>query len=205
MRSPRKLAIALAALGSSLLVALLVVPFVFRDRIATRLKTEIGASVNARVAWDGVGLSLLRDFPNATLSLDQLSVVGVKPFERDTLVSMREARLVLDVGSVLGYLARGDRIVVREVAFRQPSLNLRVLADGTANWDIARTGPGASTDASRAVGVTLRDLRVSDGRVTLEDQQSHLSASIAGLQESLRGDFARDRFVLGTRTRARAC
>jgi uncharacterized protein involved in outer membrane biogenesis len=202
MPSHRKLALALAALGASLLVALLVVPFFFRDRIATRLETEINAAVNARLAWDGVGLSLLRDFPNVTLSLDRLSIVGVKPFAGDTLVAMREARLVLDVGSVIGYLTSGDRIVVRELVLQQPAVQLRVLADGTANWDIARPRAGATPETRRAVGVTLRDLRISDGRITLDDQQTHLTASIAGLQESLRGDFARDRVVLATRTRA---
>jgi hypothetical protein len=202
MRSPRRLAFALAAFAASLLVALLVVPFLFRDRIAARLKGEIASSVNARVAWDGVGLSLLRDFPNVTLSLEGLSVVGVKPFEGDTLVSLREAGLVLDVGSVIRSLRGGDPIIIRELVLRQPAVKLRVLADGTASWDIARPRAAAASDTTRAVGITLRDLRISDGRVTLDDEQSHLSASISGLQESLRGDFARDRFVLATRTRA---
>ena len=53
MRFPRKPALALAAVAASLLVALAVVPMLFRDRIATRLKTEIGRSVNARVSWGG--------------------------------------------------------------------------------------------------------------------------------------------------------
>jgi hypothetical protein len=202
MRSPRKLALTLGAVAASLVVALMLAPLLFRDRIAARLKTEIDKSVDARVAWDGVGLSLLRNFPNLTLSLDRLAVVGVKPFDGDTLVSIGEARLVLDVGSMIRSLRSGDRIVVRELVLRQPAVALRVLADGTTNWDIARTRAGATADTTRSVGITLRDLRISDGRVTLDDRQSHLSASVAGLQESLRGDFARDRFVLATRTRA---
>lgn len=202
MRSPRKLALGLGALVASLLVALLVLPLLFRDRIAARLKSEISGSVNARLACGGVGLSLLRDFPNVTLSLDRLSVVGLKPFEGDTLVSMRQARLVLDVGSVIRHLNGGDRIIIREIVLREPAVKLRVLADGRANWDIARDRGGATTDTERAIGVTLRDLRISDGSVILDDRQSQLTASVKGLQESLRGDFARSRFVLATRTRA---
>jgi AsmA-like C-terminal region len=202
MRSTRKLALGLGALVASVLLVLIVVPLLFRDRIAARVQAEINGSVNARVAWDGVGLSLLRDFPNATLSVDRLSVVGVKPFEGDTLVSIRQVRLVLDVGTVIGYLRRGDRIVIREIALREPAVRLRVLADGTANWDIARARAGAAADTARAIAITLRDLRISDGSVTLDDQQSHLTASIKGLQESLRGDFGQNRFTLVTRTRA---
>ena len=89
MRFHRNLAFGLGALASAVLVSLLAVPLIFRDRIATRLKTEVNASVNARVNWHGASLSLLRDFPNATLSLARFSVVGAGPFQRDTLVSMR--------------------------------------------------------------------------------------------------------------------
>ena len=202
MRSPRKFALVAGVMAASLLVALLVLPLLFQDRITARLKTEINDAVAARVDWSGVGLSLLRDFPNATLTMDRLSVVGVKPFDGDTLVSMRHARLVLAAGSVIRHLANGDRIIVREVVLEQPDVRLRVLVDGTANWDIARAQQPASRDGSRAVRVALRDFRISDGRITLDDQQSRLEASVAGLDESLRGDFSEERFMLATRTRA---
>ncbi|HET9011370.1 MAG TPA: AsmA-like C-terminal region-containing protein [Gemmatimonadaceae bacterium] len=202
MRFPRKLALGLAALVTTLLVALLVVPFLFRDRIAARLKSEVNASVNARVAWSGASLGLLRDFPNVTLGLDRFSVVGVEPFAGDTLVSMRQARLVLDLGSVVGYLRTGAPIVVREIVLGRPVVRLRVLPDGRSNWDIARARAAATPGEGKAVGVTLRALRITDGSVTFDDQQSHLVASVEGLQESLRGDFAQQRFVLTTRTRA---
>ena len=201
MRFHRNLSFGLGALMAAVLVVLLLVPFVFRDRIATRLKTEVNESVNARVDWRGAHLSVLRDFPNATLDLDRLSVVGTGPFQRDTLVSVRQARLVLDIGSVIGHVKSGRRIVVREMVLTKPSATLRVLADGRANWDIARASTGAARDTARSVAITLRDFRIADGRVTLEDERSHVSASLTGLHESLRGDFARDRVMLATRTR----
>src|SRR5438270_544339 len=121
------------------------------------------ASRGSDPPWRGVGLSVLRDFPSVTVTLDGLSVGGAKPFAGDTLLAMRQARLVLDVGSVLRYLKSGDRIVVREIALGAPSVHLRVLADGTQNWDIARPRPARGAGASAAVGVTLRDLRISGG------------------------------------------
>jgi hypothetical protein len=202
MRFPRKLALGLGVFVATLLLVALVLPFMFRDRIAARIKTELDASVNAKLAWGGTRLSILRDFPNVSLGIDRLSIVGIAPFNGDTLLTMREARVVLDASSVIGYLRSGAPIVVREVALRQPSVRLRVLADGRANWDIAQPRGKSGADSSPGVGVTLRDLRISDGRVTLDDAQSRLVASVHGLQESLRGDFASDRFVLATRTRA---
>jgi hypothetical protein len=183
------------------MLLLIAVPMLFRGRIEGRLKSQINQTVNAQVDWSGIGLAVLRDFPNVTLSVERPTVVGVSRFVGDTLVTMRGVRLVLDIGSVFRYLTSGATIVVREISFDQPDARLRVLPDGAANWDITKPGSGQSSGPSRAVGITLRELRISDGRVALDDQQSHLQASIVGLQESLSGDFGRQRFVLTTRTR----
>ncbi|MBA3891131.1 MAG: hypothetical protein H0X64_11445, partial [Gemmatimonadaceae bacterium] len=50
--------------------------------------------------------------------------------------------------------------------------------------------------------LTLRDLRISGGNVTLDDRQARLAITVTGLEERLSGDFASERFVLTSRTRA---
>lgn len=203
MRSHRKLAFGIAATLGTLLLLLLLLPFLFRDRIAARVQSEIAQSVNAHVRWSGVGLSLLRDFPNVTFRLDNLSVTGVKPFEGDTLVAMQQLRIVLDLGSVLRSLRHGDAIVVRQVEMQRPLANLRVLDDGTANWDIFRERPEADTaDTSGALALSLRQLSVRDGSVRFDNRQSDLAAALSGLEVALDGDFAQDVFDLTTRVRA---
>jgi hypothetical protein len=200
MRIRGKLALGAGALVLSILLALLLIPLLFRDRIATRLKTEIASSVTARVDWRSASVGLLRDFPNASLSLDDLSVVGMAPFQGDTLASVKQARLVLELASVIGFVRRGDPIVVREIVLHEPRVGLRVLHDGRANWDIVRPSSSATSTDSKAVAVTLRNLQLSDATVTLDDQRSRLALALHGLDESLRGDFASEKFVLSTRT-----
>lgn len=203
MRPPRKLLLAVAAVLGVVLLLLALLPLAFRDRIAARAQAEIERTVDARVRWGGVGLSLLRDFPNVTLRLDDLSVVGVDRFEGDTLAAMRELRVVLDLGSVVGSLRRGDAIVVREVALEQPTVRLTVLEDGAASWDIVRERQDAApSDTSGALALSLRDLAVSDGDVRFDDRQSKLAASIAGLELALSGDLAQDELELATRLSA---
>src|SRR5687768_11456549 len=202
MRSLRRIALIAGAIVMALVAAVVLLAFVSRDRIASRVKTAINESVDARVDWSDVSLGFFRDFPNVTLTLDDLSVVGLKPFAGDTLAAVGTARLVLDLGSVFRYLRNGEQLVIRELFFREPDVNLRVLADGTANWDIARDKGSTSADSGGSVGITLRNLRVTDGSLSLDNQHSQLVASLDGLEWSLDGDFAKDRFVLSTRTRA---
>ena len=202
MRLLRKIALITGAVVIALVAAVTLIAFASRDRIASRLKAELNESVNAKVDWSGVSLSLFRDFPNVTLSLDDLSIIGLQPFAGDTLAAARSARLVLDLGSVVGYLRTGDRIVIRELSFREPDVRLRVLADGIANWNITRKKEPAAADTDGSIGIRLRNLRVTDGALTLDNKRSQLYASLNGLDWSLDGDFGKDRFVLATRTRA---
>lgn len=200
MRIRGKLAIGAGTVVLSVLLVLRLVPLLFRDRIAARLKTEIASSVDARVDWRSAGVGLLRDFPNVSLSLDGLSVVGAAPFQGDTLTTVKQARLVLELGSVIGFVRRGEPIIVREIVLREPRVALRVLPDGRANWNIARPSTATAARDKKAVAVTLRNLEISDATITLDDQQSKLAVALHGLDESLRGDFASEKFVLSART-----
>lgn len=199
MRSRGKVALGAGIAVLSVLVILTLVPLLFRDRIERRLKSAVGSAVNARVDWRSASVGVLRDFPNPSLSLNGLTIVGAAPFQGDTLAAVPEARLALGLGSVVGFLRSGSPIVVREIVLDEPRVNLRVLADGRANWDI--TKPSATKSPSdKAVGVTLRNLRIRGANITLNDAQSQTAASVHGLDETLRGDFASEKFVLSTRT-----
>src|ERR687883_274992 len=118
------------------LALLIVLPLLFRDRIAQRVKVAVNRNVNARVDWRDVGLTFFRNFPNLTLTLDDLTTVGVGRFQGDTLALVRHLRVVLDLASVLGNLTGGRPVVVRAIELDRPRLTLIAFEDGTANWDI---------------------------------------------------------------------
>ena len=191
--------------GVLLLLALLfVLPLLFRDRIADRVKTAVNQSVNAKVDWRDVGLSFFRDFPNLTVSLDGLSAVGVDRFRGDTLAAIRHLRVSLDLASVLGNVLGGKPVVVRTIELDQPRLRLVRLEDGTANWDIAKKTPTPPQReaASKPMAVSLRRFEIKDATLALADRRAKLHASLAGYDQSLSGDFSQD--LVGIRTKADA-
>jgi hypothetical protein len=197
----------LAATGAVLvllLAVLLVLPLLFRDRIAQRAKLEANRSLNARVDWRDVGLTFFRNFPNLTLTLDGLTAVGKDRFEGDTLAAVGHLRVVLDLPSVVGNLVGGRPIVVRAVELDRPRLRLIALEDGTANWDITKPTPAGQPQAKAAkpVAVSLRRFEISDAAVSLDNRKAKLQASLSGYDQTLSGDFSRNQ--VGVRTRADA-
>jgi uncharacterized protein involved in outer membrane biogenesis len=56
-----------------LILILALVPFFFQDQIEQNLKDNINKNLNAKVEWSDLNLSLLADFPNAEVSLENVS------------------------------------------------------------------------------------------------------------------------------------
>jgi hypothetical protein len=189
-----------------LLAALALLPLLFRDQIAQRVKVEANKALDARVDWRDVGLTFFRDFPNLTLTLDDFTAVGVGRFEGDTLASIRHLGVALDLASVVGNAlgGGGKPIVVRSIELGGPRLSLIKLEDGAANWDITKETPEAQArpETGSPVAISLRRFEIRDAAVAFDNRQAGLSASLVGFQQSLTGDFSQDLVLLQTRANA---
>ena len=203
----RKTLIISGAVLALLLLLLVLLPVLFGGRIAERVKTEANRSLNARVDWRDAGLSLFGDFPNLTLSLDGLTVVGVGKFEGDTLAAIRRLGVVLDLASaVRSALGGSGPVVIRAIELDHPRLSLVKLKDGSANWDITKpdttAAAPADTAAGRAMAISLRRFDIDSGVVAVDNQAGNLRASVVGFDQSLAGDFGAEQLTIETRAHA---
>src|SRR5699024_7119446 len=104
------------------------------DKIKLALDQQIERNINARVLYetDDVSLSLFRDFPNLSLGVENLSVIGKDSFATDTLARIPSFRMGLNLMSVVS----GDELKVNSITLDEPVIRLIVLKSGKANWDI---------------------------------------------------------------------
>jgi uncharacterized protein involved in outer membrane biogenesis len=89
-------------IGATIFVVLLVVsafalPILFKGKIMEAVKKGINEQVNAKVNFADADVSLFRHFPTLSLQLQQLSVVGIAPFEGDTLMSVANFDISLNL------------------------------------------------------------------------------------------------------------
>src|SRR6476660_8022484 len=202
MKRPSRILMVIAALVVLVLVLLVAVPLLFQDKIAQRVKLALNRNLNAEVDWRATHLSLFRNFPHLTLSLDDLTSVGVERFQGDTLAQVRHLGVILDLGSVVGSVLSGKPIVVRGVDLDQPRLSLIKLPDGSANWDITRNTGAPTPAGSKPMSVSLRRFTISNGAVAFDNRQSKLTASLQGYNQSLSGDFSQNQLAIQTRSQA---
>lgn len=176
---------------------ILAAPFLFKGKIVTLIKEQANSNLNAIVNFDeDVDLSLIKSFPQLSISIKNLSVVGVEQFNTDTLFSTKELFLSMDLMSVI----KGDQIQIRKILLDQPRITALVLKDGKANWDIAKIDtlvPEKPADTSNsAFNLKLKSLEITDGYILYDDKQSNMFSEINGMDYSLEGDFSDIIFIM---------
>jgi hypothetical protein len=184
-----------------LLAIAIIIPIAFKKQIAELVKKEVNNNLNAKVEFADVTLSLFRHFPKVSISLKELSVVGIDDFEKDTLLGAKQLDAAVNLMSII----KGDNIKVSGVFLNSPRIHALVSKDGRANWDIVKTDSSAapSTDtSSSAFNLTLQKYEIKDGYIYYKDESSDMSAEISGLNHEGSGDFTQDEFTLSTSTNA---
>jgi hypothetical protein len=172
-----------------LLLIIIALPFVFKGKIERTVQSEINKNLNAVVTFDGVGVSLLRHFPNLTVKVKDLIVVGKGDFEKDTLASLPAFSFTLDLASVFS----GSDYKVKQIGLTSPRLLFKVLANGKVNWDIMKqTGTADTVSAPSAFKVYLDKVSISDAHFVYDDAEIPTMLLLDGLTGTLSGDMTAD-------------
>ena len=193
----KKLLKSVAIVVAAVLVVALVAPYALRGKIAQIVKREANKMLVAKLDFERLNISLLRHFPNASLELRGLTLVGVDRFEGDTIVAARRISVVVSPWSLLG----DDGLVVKKVLLAAPAVHGHKLADGAVNWDVMRqaeepTEPVVDENAQptaeepSSFKLAMRDFRITDAVIRYEDDSTKMAFSTRPLDLRLRGDFS---------------
>lgn len=166
---------------------LLIVPLLFKDKIGEQVVKIANQKIEAELSFSGFSVSLIRNFPNFTFSLNDLVITGKDKFEGDTLAGLKSFRLVFDLSSLLG--KEGYR--VKSVVINKPVINGIALADGSVNWDIMKEGEEpAESEASSSLKATLQSVLIKNGRISYRDEEFDMQVYIGNINLSLAGNMA---------------
>ncbi|MGC1240847.1 MAG: AsmA-like C-terminal region-containing protein [Chryseosolibacter sp.] len=181
------------------LAVAIIVPAVFKDDIKAVLEKEVAKSVNADVVFEDFNLSFFSNFPNITAGLDELGVMNREPFAGEMLFATEKFEVEVNLADILF----SDAMKVEGISLIRPVVNIKVLKDGRANYDIAL--PSADTTATEESGdfsFSIDHWEIVDGDVSYDDQSMNLLLTMTGLNHSGSGDFNQDAFDLRTKTSA---
>ena len=181
-----------------LLIAAILIPVLFKDKIEARVKEEVNKNLNAQVEWGDWDLGIIRSFPNLHVTMEDIVVTNNAPFEGIQLANIGEVQLTIDIMSLFG-----DKIEIKKVGLERPIIHTKVLEDGTANWDIALETEATEVEATEDTStfhVGLQEYWINDGKVIYDDASLPMYMEFAGLEHKGNGDFTQDLFTLNTTT-----
>lgn len=173
---------------SVLLATAIAVPYFFKDKIYEKVKTELNKQMNAKVDFDDIDLSILKNiknFPNIAVGIDDLSIIGKAPFDNDTLLQIGNAKASLDLMSVIN----GEQYKIEQIELSDAIINAIQNKEGIANWNILKEDETKKEEETRPFALALNKLILDNIQLNYDDIKSGTSLKIENLNHTGKGDF----------------
>ena len=183
-----------------IIIAFAAIPFIFKDKIKALVLKSINESVDARVAFEDVDLSLFKNFPNANVTIDKLSIINKAPFEGDTLFYSGEVNLKMSIKE----LFKGDDEAMNLQGFSSTNAVVNVIfnKDGLGNFDIALKDQeeDATAGESKPFALNIQEYAVNNMRFTFLDEGAKMKMVLDSINHTGKGNFAEQKLDLDTKT-----
>lgn len=175
---------------TAIFAVLILLPFVFENKLQEIIKKEANKMMKAKLNFSDLNLSFIREFPKATIGLNDFSLIGVGDFKGDTLVAADEIRIAVDLKSIFS----GSGYKISHVLLNQPIIKLKVLKDGKANWNIMieDTTRQAGTEKESTFKMALQQIDVEKARFEYDDQQGQMNFKMNNVEMEGTGDLTAD-------------
>ena len=180
-----------------ILILLLVLPFAFQGKIEKIVKQEGNKMLNAQFDFSALDISLLRNFPSASVTLEDFYLKGTGAFENDTLIQAGELTAAVNLFSLFG----DSGYDISKIIIEDTKVKAIVLEDGKPNWDVMKasaeedTVQETSTESS-PFRIKLKKLSIKDLSVSYDDRQAGMYAAIENLKATCSGDFGSERTLV---------
>ena len=178
-----------------LIIALILLPFLFKGQIHDAIKNQVNDKIHAEVNFADASISLFKNFPNVAIDVDDITIDGTEQWSSKQLFSAKSVSLKTDLKSII---KPTEGINIRGIIIENPVIDLVVNESGQANYDIIKESDNknSTTDAFGEID----NYEVIDGQIIYADKQNHVYAKVKDLDHQGRGEFRNIQFDLMTST-----
>ena len=181
-----------------IIILMLLLPFAFQGKIADIVKSEGNKMLNAQFDFKKLNISLFRNFPQASVTLEDFWLKGTGEFANDTLVQAGEVTAAINLFSLFG----DSGYDISKIFIEDTRLYAIVLPDGQVNWDIMKPDTTATAEAPAAeeesspFKVKLQRFVIKNMNLVYDDRQGKMYADIRDFNAICSGDLGSERTTL---------
>lgn len=183
-----------------LVVSAFAIPYFFKDQIKAKIEKAINEKVDATVTFADADLSLFKNFPNASVTIEKLSIVNKAPFEGDTLVAFDELRLKMAIGQLFN--SENEPMQIDGIDSKNGLINIIFNKDGVGNFNIALKEDEKQADDSNSkpLSLKIKEYSVENFQFRYYDERSKIKMVLDSIKHEGTGDFAASKLDLTTKT-----
>lgn len=180
-----------------LLAAMLIIPVLFKGKIKDAVLKLANENLKAKVEIEDFSLSLFRNFPNATLSLENTYILGVDSFAGDTLLSAKDLSVTINLKSLFS-----DNYEVKNISLNEATVEVKFDKQGAFNWDITKDTSASQDTLATQDGnfnLALQDISVNKSIFKYIDLDSNMEADLFDINGKINGDFSASETTLNVK------
>lgn len=185
----------------SVLALLFILPYLFPETISRKIKEWVNGAITSKLEFSKVNLSFYNHFPSLTLTLQDVTLTGSRPFENDTLIKAREIALGLDLTTIFS-----SSIKINKIYLSNADVAVQVNSKGQANYNIYKSGTTTSDSSKKKedTGLQLENIVIENSHISYDDQSIPLQIEADNFNYTGKGDLTQSVFDLSTRMSADA-
>jgi len=185
-----------------LIITLIFVPFVFKDKIVQMVTNTINKNIHATVTFAEADVSLLKHFPLFSLTVRDIIVANKAPFVGDTLYSAKELSISMRITEF--FKSADEGIELKSITTKNGHVNMIVNNENVGNYEIAllqETTSEKETNTS-AFSLKLQEYKVENINFKYIDRSANILMELDKINHLGTGNFNKEILDLNTKTTA---
>ena len=178
----------------ALLLALVLLPFVFENELKEAFKEQVNESIHGEFDFADLNLSFVKSFPNARIELIDCFIKSSYDKEGDTLAKL--GQFILDV-DLVDVFQRNNDLSIQYVSLANADVDIYETAE-LSNYQIIKNTEKSETPLTYQI--ELQEYDVKNLNIKYLNQENKIVSSVSGLNHKGQGDFSQSHFNLKTIT-----
>lgn len=192
----------LGILIAVILILLITTPFIFKDKIQNKVVQLINEELHVDLSLEDVNISLIKNFPKASVDLKQIVLANRAPFVNDTLVSAQSIEATMSIMEL--FKGEGESMSIEGFAIKDALLHIILDEEGRGNFDIFKTEDKQdAAEDSAPFQMNIQHYELVNTDFIFENRASNMVFALREINHTGTGNFASSKLDLNTKTDAR--
>tara|TARA_R110001606_G_scaffold8303_2_gene36397 strand:- start:31378 stop:34008 length:2631 start_codon:yes stop_codon:yes gene_type:complete len=196
----KKIVIWVVSILLILVIGVASIPFLFKDKIVAMVSTTINKNINATVTFKETNLSFFKNFPLASLTVNDVVVANKAPFVGDTLFSTKELSMSMKITEL--FKKPEEALELKSFSVKDGQINIIFNTDNLGNYDIALKKETEDENEPDSFALNIEEYQFENMNFMYLDRSSNMKMKLDSIYHYGKGNFAKEVLDLDTKSTA---